>query len=419
MNITLNPMSISGEITAPPSKSYMHRALICAALADGDTFIQCSSFSEDIKATMGCLKALGAKIEEETGGVRVFAIDKKAAAGELNCNESGTTLRFMLPLASVLGKECTISGAPRLGKRPLAPLGEELEKHGAVVKYGNNSFLPLYLSSKAEGGKYIIPGNISSQFVSGLLLALASTGEECEIVTTGKQVSTPYIDLTLDMQRSYGINIKKTEKGFIIDKGQKYISPKRTVIEGDYSNGAFFLVAGAIAAKDYITVGGLFENSRQGDSEIVDILKRMGARIERNKDKLKVYKSNLHQTVIDAENIPDLVPILCVAASFAEGETIINNITRLREKESDRVLSTLALIRALGGDIEAEDNCIRVRRSALHGGTVDGFNDHRIVMSGAVASLCTDGSVTIEGSEAVTKSFPDFFEKFYSMGVKN
>lgn len=419
MNITLNPMRISGEITAPPSKSYMHRALICAALSDGDTFIECSSFSEDIKATMRCLNALGAKIKEEEGGVRVYPIDKKASAGELNCNESGTTLRFMLPLASVLGKECIISGAPRLGKRPLAPLCEELERHGAVVKYGKESFLPLNLSSKAESGKYIIPANISSQFVSGLLLALASTGEECEIVTTGKQVSTPYIDLTLDMQKSYGIDVTKTETGFLIGKGQRYISPKKTVIEGDYSNGAFFLAAGAIAAKDFITVGGLFENSRQGDSEIVAILKRMGARIERSGDKLKVYKSKLHKAVIDAENIPDLVPVLCVAASFAEGETVINNITRLREKESDRVLSTLSLIKALGGDIEADDNCIRVRKSALHGAAVDGFNDHRIVMSAAVASLCAGGSVTINGSEAVAKSYPDFFEKFSSMGVKN
>lgn len=418
MKISLLPSNLDGAVEAPPSKSCMHRALICAAAADAPTKILCNSFSKDIEATLSCLSALGAKFEYGEGAVTVYPIDK-AENNEtecvLDCGESGSTLRFMLPFAASLGKRCTFIGAPRLGERPLAPLCEALNKHNVETIYGKDSFLPCKIRGKLSGGVFEIPGDISSQFITGLLLALGNTNGG-EIKTTTPLQSAPYIDITTDIQKKFGITVEKTPCGYTVEAGQKYSSPKETPIEGDYSNGAFWLAAGAIGSTNGICCTNLYEKTFQGDGKIVEILRDMGADIRRSGNSVTVYKSVLNAVEIDASDIPDIVPILCVAASCAQGKTVFYNIERLRAKESDRVETTVNMLRALGCTITADEHTITVEKSRLHGGSVTSANDHRIAMSAAIASLVCDGGVTIDKAEAVAKSYPDFYEKFKMLG---
>lgn len=417
MKVVLSPSKLNGTVTAPPSKSCMHRALICAAAADKPTKIFCTSFSKDTQATMSCLSALGARFEHDVCGITVYPEalrEKNAEPCILDCNESGSTLRFMLPFAAALGKKCTFIGAERLGQRPLLPLCDALSLHGVVPQYGE-TFLPCSIEGQLSGGVFEIPGDISSQFITGLLFALGITGGG-EVRATTPLKSTPYIDITTNILKKFGIDTQKTENGYIVHEGQSYTSPHEIEIEGDYSNAAFWLVAGAIGSTDALMCSGLRADTLQGDGKIVDILREMGADITRGGDKVMVSKSQLKSTQIDCSDIPDIVPVLCVAATAAEGVTVFNNISRLRAKESDRVQTTADMIRALGGTIEFDENTIYVTGSPLSGGIVNSANDHRIAMSAAVASLRCSGDVTIETAEAVSKSYPDFYEKFTMLG---
>ena len=416
MKVKLSPSGLNGIVDAPASKSRLHRALICASVADRPTKIVTSSFANDVKATISCLKSLGAKIEYENGVLTVYPIAKTDAECILDCNESGSTLRFMLPFAAALGRKCTFVGSERLGKRPLLPLCEALRQHGVKASYGEN-FLPCTIEGKLTGSDYEIEGNISSQFITGLLLSLGVTGGG-KIKCTTPIESASYINITIDTLNKFGIKVIKNENSFIIEEGQKYTSPATIKAEGDYSNGAFFLVAGAISSERGVTVSSLFENTTQGDRAIIDILKKMGAKISRTDDSVTVYKSELTGTEIDCSDIPDLVPILSVAASAAQGETVFKNIGRLRMKESDRVETTAGMIKNLGGKIRIDENNIYVTGTALKGGVVNSANDHRIAMSTAIASLICEGDVIIEDAKAVEKSYADFYEKFTMLGGK-
>lgn len=414
MKVTLSPSQLKGTVPAPPSKSCMHRALICAAAADRPTRIKVNSYSEDTKATISCLESLGAKIEYTEDGVIIYPIQKQRGECVLNCNESGSTLRFMLPFAAALGQKCTLLGAERLGQRPLLPLCDVLNKNGVTTSYGE-SFLPLGINGKLSGKVFEIPGNISSQFITGLLLALGVTGGG-EIKATTPIKSGPYIDITIDIMKKFGVTVEKTDNGYIVPTGQKFTSHDVFEIEGDWSNGAFWLVAGAIGSENGITGTSLCEDTFQGDSRVADILSEMGADITRDENGITVKKSRLTATEVDCADIPDIVPILCVAATSAEGTTVFKNIQRLRDKESDRVKTTVDMIRALGGKIDYDENNIYVTGSVLAGGEITSANDHRIAMSGAIASLLCKGDVTIDIAEAVNKSYPDFYEKFTMLG---
>ena len=416
MKATLSPSQLNGTVSAPPSKSCMHRALICAAAADRPTKIIAGSYSEDTKATIECLKSLGAKIEYTEDGVMVYPIQKQDGECVLNCRESGSTLRFMLPFAATLGRNCTFVGAERLGQRPLLPLCEVLNKNGVATSYGD-SFLPCRTEGKLSGKVFEIPGNISSQFITGLLFALGVTGGG-EIKATTPIKSGPYIDITIDIMKKFGVNTEKTENGSIVPEGQMFTSPEIFAIEGDWSNGAFWLVAGAISSENGITCTSLCEDTFQGDSRVLEILSEMGADITYNKNSVIVKKSRLKAITVDCADIPDIVPILCVAATTAEGTTVFKNIQRLRDKESDRVKTTVDMIRNLGGKIDFDENNIYVTGNALTGGVITSANDHRIAMSGAIASLLCTGDVTIDVAEAVGKSYPDFYEKFTMLGGK-
>ena len=418
--IKVFPSEISGKISVISSKSFGHRELILAFLTGKEVLLKNLTVSEDILATISCLKALNAEISETPNGITVKAgkIPEKA---EIFCLESGTTLRFMLVLAAALGMDCFVDGSERLRERPIKDLVELLKEKG--ISFSGDT-LPFRMKGKLCAGKYEINGSVSSQFISALLLALPYLGEECEIIIRGKTVSAGYIDITLSAMEKYGIKVTKNPKGYLIGK-QEYTPPvnsageKESEIEGDWSNAAFWIAAGALSSTDGLTVCGLNMSSVQGDKAIIDVLKSMGGNITQTKDGITAKKSKLTGMEIDAENIPDLVPIIAGTAAFAEGNTIIRNVERLREKESDRILAVLKIVNALGGDAKYEDNAMIITGNSPVGGTVDSFNDHRIAMTAAVMGLACKNAVTISGENAVNKSYPKFFELLKQIGGQN
>ena len=402
--------SVKSQIRAISSKSEAHRALICAALADKKTKIICTDTNADIDATVECLNSLGAVIERVEDGFSVSPIGSVTRGASLDCNESGSTLRFMLPLCASLGADCSFIMRGRLASRPLSPLYELLAENGITLS--SQGVSPLCISGRLAAENYSVAANISSQYISGMLFALSIAEGESTLSLTGKIESAPYIWMTLDTLLSFGADIRfdSDSNSFYIKGKERLVSPDSFVVGGDWSNAAFFLVAGAIGSHP-VTLTGLDKSSRQGDSAILEVLRDMGACIIEDKDEITVSPSTLHSTRIDAANIPDLVPILATAASVAEGETVIYNASRLRLKESDRIESVCKTLSSLGAFILATEDGMMIRgKKRLLGGRVDSFNDHRIAMSAAVASLVCDGKVTIDRFEAINKSYPSFLD---------
>jgi len=403
-----------GVIEVIPSKSVAHRLLICAALSDKDTEIVCPASSLDIAATARCLESLGAQITEKDGVYRVSPIKKREEA-ELFCGESGSTLRFLIPVAAALGGRITFTGEGRLPTRPCSPLTECLKARGAGIEY--DGALPLITLGGLLPGHFTIAGNISSQFITGLIFALPLLSGDSVIDITGKIESLPYINITLQAVREFGIIAEFEGNKIRIPGNQKYVSPGRLTVEGDWSNAAFWACLGALS-EEGITVSGVRKESLQGDRAVIDILSRFGAEVIQGEDFISVRRKNLTAVRIDASEIPDLVPVLTVVAAVANGETLIYNASRLRIKESDRIESTVAMLRALGASAEPTSDGIRVfGKRALTGGKVDSYNDHRIAMSAAVAAAVAENAVEICGAEAVRKSYGDFFEKYEELGA--
>lgn len=414
MRITLKNRRAAGRIKAIPSKSFAHRLFICAAFADSPTEIVCRALNEDISATMRCLCALGADIKRESGDVFRVTPTHGAASGvsELDCGESGSTLRFMLPLTLAIGADSDFICHGRLAARPLSPLYEELVRHGAhLSEQGAN---PIRSRGKIDGGEYLINGGVSSQFITGLLMSLPLT-DGGTLQLTGKVESRPYIDITLSVMKQFGMNITANEANdiFTIPHGI-YSSPGRIATEGDWSNAAFFLTAGAFSDEG-VTVYGLNNASVQGDRAICRIISDFGAEVSTGDGSVTVKHAELTapQSPIDAGDVPDLIPIVSVLACAANGTTVVQNCGRLRLKESDRLTTVHDTIVALGGDAEIDGDTLLIHGSGrLRGGAVSACGDHRIAMSAAIASLISDGDVTIDGAEAVAKSYPLFFEDF-------
>jgi len=416
-DVKISPCRLNGVVRAIPSKSQAHRALICAALADKPTHIECEGGSEDIAATADCLSALGAEIEREEGiyVVHPLKLDSNDIA-TLGCGESGSTFRFMLPIVSALGRKASFVLKGRLPERPLSPLYEELIRHGAELP--PQGTVPFCASGQLTPGSYSLDAGVSSQFISGLLFALPLLDGDSELRLIGQAESFPYIELTLAMLEIFGIRTEFKDNVFFIPGGQTYCSPGKAHVEGDWSNSAFWLVAGAVG-KGSVTCTGLNFKSRQGDRTILDILAKFGAGIEvKEKDSaVTVSGGKLRGIEIDARDIPDLVPVLAVAAAVAEGTTVIRNAARLRTKESDRLAAVNAVLRAIGADAnETEDGLVIHGPSAFKGGQVSSCGDHRIAMSAAIAATICAGPVVIQGAHAVNKSYPGFFDDLRSLG---
>ena len=412
MDMLFNNPKVKTCVRAISSKSEAHRALICAALADGDTKIICTDTNADIDATASCLNALGATITRVSDGFEVKPIDALWEKAMLDCNESGSTLRFMLPLCASLGADCSFIMRGRLASRPLSPLYELLESNGVTLS--EQGISPLSISGKLKAGNYSLAANVSSQYISGMLFALAIADGESRLTLEGKIESAPYIFMTVNTLKAFGADVTfdADNNVFDINGKTKLTSPKTFTVGGDWSNAAFYLSAGAIG-KNPVTLQNIDRNSAQGDRAILAVLSNMGADIRASGNEVTVHPSKLHGADIDAADIPDLVPVLSVAASVADGKTKIYNASRLRLKESDRIESVCSLLSGLGADIEAtEDGMIICGKPQLAGGEVDSYNDHRIAMSAAIASLVCENTVKISRFEAINKSYPSFLDGF-------
>ncbi len=412
-DITISPGTKAPEkAVALPSKSELHRLLIASALSDKPTRIECfrSMRSEDIDATADCLASLGAKITFSDTYIDVVPIKNIPDSPVLNCRESGSTLRFMLPIAASLGANATFVGTGRLPDRPLADLIEVMKAHG--ITFSANK-LPFTLGGRLSAGKYQISGKVSSQYVTGLLFALATLPAHSEIKLTSPLESAAYVDITCDVLGRFGVNIAKSENGYSLIGQKPYTSPKIANASGDWSNISYFLASGALFAP--IRVSNLDLLSSQGDMKILEILADFGSDIEINEGDVLVSPNEKKGISVDLSQIPDLLPTLAALAVFADGESTFYGGARLRLKESDRIKSVAAMVNSLGGEaIELPDGLI-VKGKAPIGGVVDSFRDHRIVMAASLISLGCEKEVKILGADAVNKSYPTFFKEF---GIK-
>ena len=412
MTRTVAPGPRAGVIQIPASKSQAHRMLICAALSREPSRLILDGFSADIEATMQCLEALGARCEETANGLSVTPVGVCPAQARLDVGESGSTLRFLLPVLGALGVQAEIRMHGRLPERPLSPLWEVLEAHGMRLQQDGTI---LHTDGQLIAGDYSLPGNVSSQFISGLLFALPLLGGNSTLTVTGALQSARYVSMTEQALAEAGILTKKDGPVWQIGGGQRYASPAVQTVEGDWSNAAFFLCMGALSATG-VTVTGLNSTSLQADRAITEILVRFGAELTVSEDAVTVRRGVLHGITLDAGPVPDLVPVVSCLAALCDGETRVENAARLRLKESDRLQTTAALLSALGGSVrELPDGLIISGRDRLSGGTADACGDHRIAMSAAMAASGCEGPVTVSGSECVAKSYPAFWEDFASL----
>ena len=412
MDIKITPSLLKGTVNIPSSKSVAHRALICASLAGSSgisenmSVLEGISFSKDIDATISAMTALGAEfVKKDDGSVAVSGIGagrKLPEKAVVDCNESGSTLRFIIPVASALGIDTEFHGRGRLPQRPIDIYVRELSKNG--VKFDYNNTMPFTVSGKLKSGTYRVEGDVSSQFITGLLFALPLLDGDSDIILTSHLESRPYVDITIDMLEKYGIIVDETPDGFHMKGGQRYISHSEK-IEGDYSQASFFFVANALGS--FVRLENLNSGSVQGDRKILDIISRT------------CYNGVVGSFSADCSDIPDLVPILAVLGAFGNGKSVIYNAKRLRIKESDRLESTANMINSIGGNAEVTDDGLIIRPvKNMKGGVVDSYGDHRIVMASAIAGTRTSGEVIIKGAESAEKSYPDFFRDYINLGGK-
>lgn len=395
MDITLQPGPLSGSIAAIPSKSQAHRMLICAAFADGETELICPETNQDIEATADCLRALGADIQRTAEGYFVTPISVFPKSAELFCRESGSTLRFFLPIIGAMGVDALLHMEGRLPQRPLSPLWEEMGRMGCALSRPTED--TIRCTGKLRPGEYSIQGGVSSQFVTGLLYGLSLLNQGSRLALTGNVESLPYINMTIAAMERFGVNIPHSVAEYQISPA-RFRSPGKLTVEGDWSNGAFWLAAKTLGSP--ITVTGLDPDSPQGDRAVLEWLNQLDS----------------FQT-IDASQIPDLVPILAVVAGAKSGAVFVN-AGRLRIKESDRLKTTADLIRNLGGQAEIDGDTLTVEGTGYSGGIVDATGDHRIAMAAAIAATVCPYPVTIHGAEAVNKSYPAFWRDYGILGGK-
>ena len=416
-----------GRVTLPPSKSVAHRAMLCAALSRGSCALSHMAGSQDIDATARAIEALGGEVrlEEDRGLCLVEGAGLgRAQGGVIHCGESGSTLRFLIPIACALGGRWTFTGEGRLPQRPLDVYRELLPAHGVRYQDPGREFLPLTVEGRLEPGVFALPGNVSSQFITGLLLALPLLSGDSEIVLTTPLVSEGYVNLTLQAMERFGVTASRTGRGWRVPGGQRY-RPQDLAVEGDWSQAAFFLTMAALApAGAQVELAGLSRDSLQGDKACVELFEGFGLDLRWEGDLLLCSNPRagepfrgLRGQVIDAAQIPDMVPALSVCAALSQGETAIVNAQRLRLKESDRLAAMEAALTALGGKVlSREDGLVLKGVETLKGGRALGVNDHRVVMALAGAALGSRGPVTVTDAWSVRKSYPGFFDDFMRLG---
>ena len=457
MDALIKPQLLQGTLQAPCSKSLAHRYFIATALSENSSTIKYVDECEDVKATINCLKALGAEIKKtnedylitpitqgllkeasqrlESKEEHVSCLKNNASQGVsckftnaktnipyLNCQESGTTFRLLLPLASTLYHKATFTGSTKLAQRPLFPLDRELNAHGVSLSWNfttspKNQDFPLTTQGLLSPGTYRLQGNVSSQFMSGIVYACSQMNEKSSLIIDGHIESLPYLKMTLSVLNDFGMNLslEKTSTGYVIEiNPKKLVAPQAITVEGDWSNAAFWLCAGTLSSEG-ICITGLNNESLQGDKSIANILKKAGANISYNQKSKSYYvkKSQISNFVIDASQIPDLIPILSLLASTGTQTSTIKNCQRLRFKESDRIKTTITTLKKLGIVAWEKDDAIIVPGNQKpYGGICSSYNDHRIAMMASIAGSYASNETIIKNADAVMKSYPHFYKDF-------
>lgn len=418
--LKIDPSKLKGEVKIPPSKSMAHRAVICGALSSGNCIIENIDYSEDIIATIEAMRTLGAVITKYDDYIEVEGIFKEGSKRELlrtiDCNESGSTLRFLVPISLLFDGMTRFIGKGNLGKRPLTTYYNIFDKQ--KINYINeNGNLNLLVDGVLKSGEFEVEGNVSSQFITGLIFALPLLDGDSKIIITTEMESKGYIDLTLSAMKDFGVEIVNNDyKEFIIRGNQSY-KPRNYRVEGDYSQAAFFLAANALGSE--VVLKDLDLNSLQGDKEVIEILERMNVEITSSKDGVTGnVKSDLVSTVIDGSQCPDIIPVLAVVSALSKGTTKIINSSRLRIKECDRLKAITKELSKLGAKIEeTEDGLIIEGRERFLGGVeLWSWNDHRIAMSLAIAGTRCEKPIILNNFECVAKSYPKFFEDYMKLG---
>ena len=410
---------IGGAIAAPPSKSMAHRAVLCAALAKGTSHIRNLEFSKDIAATLAAAGQLCARVTTGENDAVVEGLGQfRPVSAPVDCCESGSTLRFLIPLASLTGQEITFVGRGRLMERPQSVYEELYRAKGLRFEQTPSG---LTVEGLLSSGDYTLAGNVSSQFISGLLFATPLMEAPSTIEVRAPFESRSYVDLTTDAMQKFGVKVsvrarKDGSATYKVAAPQHYAAADIDV-EGDYSQAAFLAVLGSTVGG--ITITGLPSGSHQGDRVILDILKQCGAKFERSGSHVTFHRSLLKAVEIDLADCPDLGPVLIALGCFCSGTTIIRNAGRLRIKECDRIAAMQEELAKMGGTVKADGDTLTIEGCALHKPTapLNGHNDHRIVMAMAVAALAAGQPAVIEGANAVNKSWPDFFEVIKGLGA--
>lgn len=408
-SVKISPALLSGKVVLPPSKSVAHRVLICAALAGGKSVITPFCTSRDINATVSVLRAIGVNILTDNNGYTVTQ-GKLKQGGKLNCFESGSTARFLIPVVATLGIDAQFIGEGRLPQRPFSVLCELLRENGVSV---NSDQLPMDISGKLEGENFSLPGNISSQYVSGILMAAPLMEKDVTVTIEGELESEPYVNMTVEVMSLFGVKVQRTDTGYFVKGGQTY-TPCNVKIEADWSAAAFFMSAAAIGGE--IAIEGLNFASTQGDMAALDVFAAFGAHLSTLNNTLFIRKGELRGIEVNARQIPDMVPAIAATAAFAKGTTKITGVARLRLKESDRIATVCNALTSLGVKVEQTGDSIIIHGSSVQGGKVDGANDHRIVMAFTVAASYAQGESIISYADAVEKSYSDFFKDFAKIG---
>ena len=422
MTVQITPSILKGTVTAIPSKSELHRALICASFCEdptdiivpGSAYAYIDIIPDDIKATVSCLCALGAEISFVPNMFHVRPLSSRAYRPEMDCRESASTLRFMLPVAAASSLNASFTGGEHLSERPISDLLITLEEHGVT---SSAKGLPLELSGNLSDGRFYISGNVTSQYLSGLLLTLPLLDSGSDIVLSTELRSSSYIDITVDIMSKFGVNVIRDGDRYYLSGPVRYRSPGTVTIGGDWSNASAFLVAGLLNGCNSVAVKNLEVSSPQGDKNIIHILESFGAHLKTSSGGILSEGARLHGAAIDIDSNPDLMPSLAVAAMAADGNTEFVNAERQRYKESDRIISIERMVCSLNCQARSSpDSLVISGGSDIRGGTIDSFGDHRIVMAAAIASCLTDTPVTVTNAESVSKSYPTFFDDFRSIG---
>jgi len=429
MDVTIRPSTVSGTVQAPPSKSYTHRAILAAGYADGGR-IRTPLVSDDTRATIRAVEAFGGDVEgdEDDGAEIELQIDGFHGTPDvpddvLDCANSGTTMRLATATAALADGATVLTGDASLRSRPQGPLLDAIEQLGGRAESTRaNGQAPLVVGGPIEGGTASIPGDVSSQFVTALLFAGASTGAGVDVELETPLKSAPYVDVTVDVLEAHGVTARETERGYRVAGGQTFSVPDDGyAVPGDFSSISYLLAAGAVAGDGPVRVEGAWP-SAQGDTAIVDVLRRMGADVEWNRESgvVTVRPSSLSGITVDVGDTPDLLPTIAVLGAVADGTTHVQNCEHVRYKETDRVAAMKRELTRLGATVEASRNDFTVHGSdsALEGTSCDGYDDHRIVMALSVAGLVATGETTIAGRDTVDVSFPGFFDVLSSLGAE-